>query len=225
MKCELVIFDMAGTTVYDPDFVGQAVVDALAEDGIAITVRDINPYMGIPKRVAIQKTLEDVGHEAAGDDGRLDRLFALFEAHMLRFYRTSDEVRPIEGAVETFEWLREKGIKVALDTGFSRAIVDVILGRLGWGEGVLDATVASDEVERGRPYPDLVFEAMARTGVQDVSRVMKVGDTPSDLGEGTSAGCGWVIGVTEGTHTREELEGHPHTHLIGSVADLRGVME
>ena len=29
-----------------------------------------------------------------------------------------------------------------------------------------------------------------------------------------------VIGVTNGTHTREELTPHPHTHLIGSLREL-----
>ena len=50
--------------------------------------------------------------------------------------------------------------------------------------------------------------------------VAKVGDTPSDLQEGTAAGCGLVIGVANGTHTREQLAAHPHTHLIASLQEL-----
>ena len=61
---------------------------------------------------------------------------------------------------------------------------------------------------------------MALTGVSDPQAVAKVGDTPSDLLEGRAAGCGLVIGVTNGTHTREELAPHPHTHLIGSLREL-----
>ena len=85
--------------------------------------------------------------------------------------------------------------------------------------------MTSDEVPRGRPFPDLVFRVMELTGVSDVKRVAKVGDTPSDLGEGTAAGCGWVIGVTEGTHTRAQLEGHPHTHLLGSIRELPALLK
>jgi phosphonatase-like hydrolase len=84
----------------------------------------------------------------------------------------------------------------------------------------IDATVTSDEVAQGRPFPDMIFRAMELTGVTDVKRVAKVGDTPSDLGEGMAAGCGWVVGVTGGSHTREELLAHPHTHLIPSIAQL-----
>jgi phosphoglycolate phosphatase-like HAD superfamily hydrolase len=61
---------------------------------------------------------------------------------------------------------------------------------------------------------------MKLTGVADPKEVAKVGDTPSDLEEGTSAGCGLVIGVTNGTHRREQLAAYPHTHLIGSLKEL-----
>ncbi len=85
---------------------------------------------------------------------------------------------------------------------------------------MLDATVASDEVPRGRPHPDLLLRAMQLTGCADPRRVAKVGDTPADLAEGTAAGCGFVVGVTTGSHTRDELLAHPHTHLIDALDEL-----
>lgn len=57
-------------------------------------------------------------------------------------------------------------------------------------------------------------------GVEDARHVGKVGDTPADLWEGHHAGCGLVVGVTEGAPTREQLAACPYTHLIGSVAEL-----
>jgi phosphoglycolate phosphatase-like HAD superfamily hydrolase len=70
----------------------------------------------------------------------------------------------------------------------------------------------------------MVRRAMQLTGVKDPRRVIKVGDTPSDLHEGTSAACGMVVGVTSGSHTAEELRPHPHTMLIDSVRDLPGIL-
>ena len=61
---------------------------------------------------------------------------------------------------------------------------------------------------------------MQRVGVVDPQRVVKVGDTPSDLQEGSRAGCRWVVGVTAGTHSLAQLIDHPHTHLIPTVASL-----
>jgi len=69
----------------------------------------------------------------------------------------------------------------------------------------------------------MIRRLMADLGVVDPSHVAKVGDTPSDLLEGRNAGCGLVIGVTRGSHTRQELELFPHTHLIDSVADVPAV--
>ena len=124
-------------------------------------------------------------------------------------------------AEEVLREIRAAGVKVAVDTGFSRPIADAILGRLGWAAGrFLDATVTSDEVAQGRPFPELIERAMELTGVADPAEVAKVGDTPSDLQEGTSAGCGLVIGVCNGTHRRDQLAACPHTHLIGSLREL-----
>jgi phosphoglycolate phosphatase-like HAD superfamily hydrolase len=61
---------------------------------------------------------------------------------------------------------------------------------------------------------------MERLGVLDVRRVMKIGDSPADLEEGTNAGCGEVIGVLSGAHSVATLGVAPHTRIIGSVADL-----
>ena len=112
-----------------------------------------------------------------------------------------------------------------MNSGFSRDIVGVLIDRLGWARrGLLDGSVASDEVPRGRPHPDMMRRLMDQLGVDDSSRVAKVGDTPADLEEGTRAGCGLVVGVTGGTHSRQELEAFPHTHLIGSVAELPALL-
>ena len=114
---------------------------------------------------------------------------------------------------------------MALNTGFDRSITRVILDRLGWSPSrLIDAVVSSDEVPRGRPHPDMIFSIMAQLGVADAKRVAKVGDTPADLHEGRNAGCGLIVGVTRGTHSRDELQPHPHTHLIETVAELPGIL-
>lgn len=219
MRVELVVFDMAGTTVHDGDAVHCCLQAALGNAGVQATRDEVNRVMGIAKPIAIRSLLELHGRDASKE--RVEQIHADFLDRMMTYYRTAPEVREVPGAGETFRRLRAAGTKVALDTGFSRPIADVIIERTGWlRDGLIDAAVTSDEVAQGRPHPDLIFEAMARTGVHEVSRVAKVGDTPVDLQEGTAAGCGWVIGVTEGSHTREQLDVEPHTHLIQTVADL-----
>lgn len=220
---ELVVFDMAGTTINDDDGVNRCVRAALANVGVQASRDAVNLVMGIPKPDAIRQLLER--YERSELIAQLDAIHADFVARMIEFYRTDPSVHEIAGAQQTFERLRAAGIKTALDTGFSREIVNVLLERLHWqDERLLSTTVTSDEVPRGRPHPDMIFKAMRELGIEDARRVAKVGDTPSDLQEGTAAGCGMVIGVTGGSHTAEQLQPFPHTHLIGTVAELPALL-
>jgi phosphonatase-like hydrolase len=214
----LVVLDIAGTTVQDMDGVGGALKAALTAANVAWTPEGVNAIMGIPKPIAIRQLM---GGEP--DPATLDTIFRDFQARMIEYYRTDEGIAEIPGAVEVFRILRGRGIKVVLDTGFDRSIVEAILDRLEWRKE-LDATVTSDEVAQGRPHPDLIYRAMELTGVTSVREVAKVGDTPSDLQEGTAAGCALVIGVTYGTHSRAQLVGEPHTHLIDSIGELPDLM-
>jgi phosphonatase-like hydrolase len=223
MNIELVIFDMAGTTINDDDGVNRCLRATLENAGLPVTRDAVNRVMGIPKPEALRLLIERC--ERPDLAARLDAIHDDFVARMIRFYQTDPSVHEIPGAGETFRRLRAAGIKVALDTGFTRDIVDVVLARLKWnGSELVDATVTSDEVPRGRPHPDLAEKAMRDLGVRDPRRAAKVGDTPSDLQEGTAAGCGLVIGVTGGSHTAEQLKPFPHTHLIHTVAELPALL-
>lgn len=224
MPIELVVFDMAGTTVNDEDSVSRCVQGALAAAGVTVTVADVNRVMGIPKPEALRILIgESPVREALID--QIDAIHRDFVARSIRFYQTDASVREVSGSEQTFRALQQAGIKVALNTGFNRAITQTILDRLGWaGSPLIDATICSDEVPRGRPHPDMILELMKRFRIDDPARVAKVGDTPADLQEGKNAGCGLIVGVTEGTHTREQLEPYPHTHLIGSVRELAGIL-
>jgi phosphoglycolate phosphatase-like HAD superfamily hydrolase len=90
---------------------------------------------------------------------------------------------------------------------------------------VIDAEVASDEVPRGRPYPDMIRHLMDRLGIRDARKVAKVGDTRADLEEGANAGCGLVIGVTTGSFTGEQLRSYPHSHILAAVVEVPKVLQ
>ncbi len=224
MEIELVVFDMAGTTVHDPGMVNRCLRDALAAAGLEVPPEAANRVMGLPKREALGRLIEASPYREALRDA-VDAVHADFIVRMRRFYATDPDVRAIAGAEEAFEALRGAGIAVALNSGFSRDIARIILDRLGWERrGLVRASVTSDEVPRGRPHADMIRSLMARLGVEDARAVAKVGDTPVDLEEGTNAGCGMVVGVTGGTHSRAEMERFPHTHLIETVAEFPALL-
>jgi phosphoglycolate phosphatase-like HAD superfamily hydrolase len=104
---------------------------------------------------------------------------------MIHHYRYNPEVKGKPNVEYVFDALRKQGVKVVIDTGFSRPIADAIIERLGWKDkGLIDYSVTSDEVKQGRPDPDMIFNAMAEFGLSNAGQVAKIGDTPSDLMEG-----------------------------------------
>jgi FAD dependent oxidoreductase TIGR03364/phosphonatase-like hydrolase len=216
---ELVVFDMAGTTVRDSGAVNDCFRAALAAAGCKVEPGAVNGAMGLSKPQALRQLLTEAGRPA-GDDV-VARIHGDFVARMQQHYASDPSVGEIPGATATFETLRRAGIKVALNTGFSRPIVDLLLQRLGWKPGAtIDAVVTSDEVPRGRPDPDMIHLLMERLGISDARRVAKVGDTCIDLEEGHRAGCGLVIGVSSGTCTRAQLEAIPHSQVVASIVDV-----
>lgn len=231
---QLVVFDMAGTTVQDSQNIHQALHRALAHFGVTTTLDEINPLMGYPKPIAIKTLLESkLGSDPILTDeyiddlrpGKADRIHTLFVELMVQFYETDPSVAEKPGASNVFEKLHQQGIQVALDTGFDRLITNTILNRLGWIIGqTIDVSVSSDEVKRGRPYPDMIFRAMELTGVTDPTTVMKVGDTASDVQQGKAAGCGYVVGVTTGAFAETDLARENPTHLIQNLEEILGIL-
>jgi phosphonatase-like hydrolase len=220
---ELVVFDLAGTTVHDGDAVNSSFRAALAGAGVEADPAAVNAVMGLPKPEAVRLLLARAGRPL--DAAEVHAVHEEFVRRMRDHYATSPSVREVPGAEGAFAALRRAGVKVALNTGFNRAITAVLLARLGWrSQAVIDADVTSDEVARGRPYPEMIHSLMARLGVHDPGRVAKVGDTKADLEEGANAGCGLVIGVTSGSFTREQLQSCPHSHIVESVAKVPGIV-
>lgn len=204
---DLVVFDVAGTTVFDGDAVVECLIAAL-EPYVAVPLGRALDVMGLPKPVAIRELLSEAGAFAPAElDAVVAQVHEVFRASMLATYRHDPGLAPAPDVERVFAALRRAGVRVALDTGFSRDILDVVLDRLGWSlEATIDLAISSDEVEQGRPFPDMIRRAMQLTGVAHSHRVVKVGDTLSDLLEGLAADCGLVVGITHGTHTRAQLE-------------------
>lgn len=224
MSIALVVFDIAGTTVRDNDKVGEAFQSTLAKFGYDIPLATINTYMGYEKNEAIQAILRVYGgSEQVVDPAEVNAIHRSFVGRMVRYYEIADDIEPLPHVEETFAHLHDRGVKIALNTGFSRNIADVIIDKLGWFErGLVDFMVASDEVPHGRPHPDMIHKLMGKAGVDDVARVAKVGDTEVDINEGKNAGCRYVIGVTTGAYAREALEPYGPTHILD---DIHGVLD
>lgn len=220
MNIELVVFDMAGTTVQEDGAVYACLRETLAANGLDVSAAALHAVKGWDKRAALHTLIETSPLKAELLPG-LAAIHEDFVERMIAFYQSAPTVSEMPGARAVFQWLKARGIKVALNTGFSRAIAQTLIDRFDWERaGLIDASVTSDEVERGRPAPDMIQHLIAGLGLESPTQVAKVGDTAADLWEGRNASCGLVIGLALTTEARAELATQPHDYLLTQLAEL-----
>jgi phosphonatase-like hydrolase len=227
------MFDMAGTTVRDNNEVLHCFAKACRKEGIMASEKRLNALMGVSKLEVFQLLWREQLGEKIADDTIAEKSKHSFHAfrHILEDYYHAQPVQPTTGALETFDWLQSHDIKIALNTGFYRGVTDIILNKLGWMAGldanyiggigsIINFSITSDEVPQGRPTPYMIQKAMSVFGISDPKQVVKVGDTPVDLLEGRNAGCALSLAVTNGTHSRQELEVLDNDGLLESLLQL-----
>ncbi len=218
----LVVFDIAGTTVRDKGNIAEAFMDAFKQYGVVIPIEEVNKVMGWRKKDAIIILLNQFlqANEIHSDEV-IEQIHDAFIQNMISFYENDEDLQPLEYAEELFQQLKAKNIKIALNTGFTKDITNVILRKLNWKEGeMIDFVVCSDEVPEGRPYPYMIQELMKRSEISDAKKVVKVGDTEVDVQEGRNADCGLVVGITTGAYSKELLEQYQPDRVIDHLSEL-----
>lgn len=217
----LVVLDMAGTTVADGGLVEQAFAAAAERIGAA---PESMPGMLDHVRATMGESKITVFRHLFGDEARAQAANKAFEVAYGELV-DGGRIAEIPGARSAVETLREQGRTVVLTTGFARVTQDAILDALGW-QGLADLTLCpADAGGRGRPYPDMVLAAFLRTGAVDgVRQIVVAGDTSYDMVSGARAGAGAVAGVRTGAHDEPQLTANGATHVLGSVAELPALL-
>ncbi|MGO4463163.1 phosphonatase-like hydrolase [Streptomyces sp. M-16] len=219
----LIVLDMAGTTVADGGLVERAFEHAAGHLGVepdspdhAAKLRYVRDTMGESK-ISVFRHLFGTEELARRANSAFEQAYGELVDGGL--------VTPLPGARETIEKLRADGRTVVLTTGFARVTQDAILDAVGWRD-LADLTLCpADAGGRGRPYPDMVLTAFLRTGaVADVRHTVVAGDTAYDVLSGNRAGAGIVAGVLTGAHDRAALTGAGATHVLASIAELPALL-
>ena len=219
---QLVVFDIAGTTVKDNGNVADAFIYALKKFGYSIPRKEVNFMMGYKKPIAISMLLHKFyAGEIDNIKNLVENIHLVFIDTMVDFYENDTALEPMANAEYIFSHLQSHNIKVALNTGFSKKITDTILKRLGWNRTrLIDFVISSDEVKNGRPSPEMIMAIMKATGVDNTAQVVKVGDTEVDIMEGRMAKCGLVIGVSTGAYSRSQLVSYNPDAVIDDISEL-----
>lgn len=218
---EVVVLDMAGTTVRD---------DGLVERAFALTAERTGIAPGEAARAAALQVVRDtmgqskieVFRRITGEEAAAQAANLAFEAAYAELAGAAG-LEPIPGAEATIRALRAAGLSVVLTTGFSPSTRDAILAALGW-EDLATAVLSPADAGRGRPFPDMPLRALVLGGGSAVDRMIVIGDTASDIGSGRAAGAGLVAGVLTGAHDRAALEAAGADLVLGSIAEVPALL-
>lgn len=203
---ELVVFDWAGTTVDYGCFAPvKAFMEAFAHYGVPVTMEETRKPMGMLKRDHIRTMMgmeriaqawqQAHGHAPTEED--VEAVYAQFEPKLFSILDQYADPKPY--AVETAARLREMGLKIGSSTGYTDAMMNIVVPQAAQQGYAPDFWISPDGVDgKGRPNPYMIFANMKALGVSAVNRVVKVGDTVSDVLEGVNAGV-WTVGVIEGS--------------------------
>ncbi|MEZ3160608.1 phosphonatase-like hydrolase [Microbacterium sp. BWT-B31] len=217
---ELVVLDMAGTTVQDDGVVERAFERAAERTSVAERMPwpDALAYV---RQTMGQSKIDVFRHLSGGDEQLAAAGAAAFEDAYAEIVADGG-AREIPGARALIEDLRDAGRSVVLTTGFAPATRDAILASLGW-TGLADAALSPIDAGRGRPAPDLVLAALLRTRTSEVASVAVAGDTTSDIASGLAAGAGIVVGVRSGAHSASALRAAGAHAVLDDVTGLRAI--
>jgi phosphonoacetaldehyde hydrolase len=249
-----VILDWAGTTVDHGSLAPVRVLQQVfAGRGVPISEEEARRDMGILKKDHIRKIL--LGPSVAGrwrdaaghvpTEADVEDLFANFVPLQLECLVRYSSV--IDGVAATVARIRKRGIKIGSSTGYTRAMLDMILRPAAEQGYAPDCAITPDEVGGGRPHPWMIYANAIRLQVEPLAAIVKVGDTPVDIEEGLRAGV-WTIGVartgnmiglsaedfaalaaaeqaTRLENARRQLAAAGAHEVIGAVADCEAALD
>jgi HAD superfamily hydrolase (TIGR01509 family) len=179
------IFDCDGTLVDSEPLARAAWERQLAPHGYAIDDAEYAGLIGRPYERTHAFFAERIPGLAPADvfwDGYSARLFDLIDTELV----------PFEDALETVRDLAARGVAVAVASSSPRVRLARTLARAGLADAFA-VSVAGDEIEHGKPAPDMFLAAAERLGVPP-GRCVAIEDSAPGVAAGLAAGM-TTIGV------------------------------
>ena len=150
-----------------------------------------------------------------------DQALALSEDHMgsaMTATPTVQEIIPRGAIGESLKRLVDAQIPAVIATTDNRLATEIMMHELRLEPLFADVRCGDDD---GPVKPDIaVLNGIAHSQQLDVSELVMVGDTVSDLAMARRAGAALCVGITGGAGSPEELQPHADV-LISDISEIR----
>ena len=207
---DAVIFDCDGTLVDSERLAQRSWTEVLRRYGYELTAEDTaalfgRPYPSIYDYLAERVTILP-GRSALWDE------FA-----RIMFELVSTELETFPDAAATVRALAAQGVPLAVASSSPRDRLDHTLAASGLAD-LFGVVIAGDEIEHGKPEPDIFLAAAAGLGVRPGSCVV-VEDSPPGVAAACAAGAR-VVGVVRHADHRDALA---DAYLLVDVLSLDAI--
>ena len=178
-----VIFDIDGTLVDSNDAHARAWVEAFAEEGHQVAYDRVRRLIGMGGDKLIPEVLGISKDSPQGEELSTRRATIFRERYL-------PTLRAFDAAGELLRRLRARGLVLVVATSAKEEEMQPLLALTGAADAFAERT-SSDDVERSKPDPDVVQEALTKIGRAAAETVM-IGDTPYDLEAASRAGVPFI---------------------------------
>jgi Predicted phosphatase/phosphohexomutase len=164
-----IVSDLDGTLIDTAKTLARAWEEAFKTEGLQVGYDELyKNTKGIDSKDIIRKYKKEAKTEdlARIKEKRKDNFLNLIDSGSELLYPETMKV---------LEEIRSRKIEIAIGTGMSRDLLGKVLAITGLDKNI-DAVVSSDDVENGKPGPDIFLEAFDRIKVDPKNGIV-VGDS------------------------------------------------
>ena len=178
-----VVFDLDGTLADTAGDIREALVRALATEGLPpINVDSVRLMIGGGPKLLVERALHHIGQPAAT---------ALVETLARRFHTEArslgtDKSRLFDGAMSTLQQLHNAGVRVGLCSNKPDDLCRMLAQDLGIAPYIDEILGSADHLPK-KPDPAPLLEVIKRLGVP-AAETLYVGDSATDVATARAAG-------------------------------------
>ena len=218
----LLVCDMAGTVINEGGIIYKAIDNTLKGMGYSSTEEERKLWFGKDKKEVLCNHIQKF-HNNNNIDQIVDTAEIKLIKELEKEYFENTNIKLMDGTLDLFDTLRTNNVKVALNTGYPKALQKKIIGHFDLNNHI-DSYISSEEVIKGRPYPFMIDELSRRTYTYKRKSIVKVGDTMNDILEGINSNCGLSIGVLSGAGKKSDLDTKANM-VLNNISDLNKYLQ
>lgn len=186
---------------------------AMTQYGLAMTREEVYMNEGRTGSATINILAQRFwGREATEEEKQL-----IYEAKS-KVFNTCPEAKPMPGALETLQAVKEKGLKIVLVTGSAQTSLLEKLERSYPGYFHQDLMVTGFDVTLGKPYPEPYLKGLQKAGIKPEEGIV-IENAPLGVQSGHAAGI-FTIAANTGPLANEVLKNAGADIVLPGMMDV-----